>query len=70
MTLSSVSMNMVAEGIKTTKAAYHLSKQHGVEMPITKEVYGILFLGVRPEKAVLNLMKRDKTHEIENLAFD
>jgi glycerol-3-phosphate dehydrogenase (NAD(P)+) len=65
-----LSMNMVAEGIRTTKAAYHLSKQHGVEMPITKEVYGILFLGVRPEKAVLNLMKRDKTHEIENLAFD
>lgn len=64
------SMNMVAEGIKTTEAAYHLSKQYGVEMPITKEVYDILFLGVKPEKAVLNLMKREKTHEIEDLAFD
>lgn len=64
------SMKMVAEGIKTTKAAYELSQKLGVEMPITEEVYRVLFLGVKPQEAVESLMKRDKTKEIEEVAFD
>ncbi|HHT46007.1 MAG TPA: NAD(P)H-dependent glycerol-3-phosphate dehydrogenase [Firmicutes bacterium] len=64
------SMNMVAEGINTTKAAYELSQKLGVEMPITYEVYRVLFLGVKPQNAVESLMKRDKTREIEEVAFD
>ena len=64
------SMKMVAEGIKTTKAAYALSKLNRVEMPITREMYGILFEGTKPLQAVENLMKREKTKEIEEVAFD
>jgi glycerol-3-phosphate dehydrogenase (NAD(P)+) len=37
------SMKMVAEGVKTTKAAYELSKRYDIEMPITNEVYYILY---------------------------
>lgn len=64
------SMKMVAEGIETTRAAHTLSRVHEVEMPITREVYGILFEGIKPQEAVINLMKREKTKEIEEVAFD
>ncbi|MBL7108483.1 MAG: NAD(P)-dependent glycerol-3-phosphate dehydrogenase, partial [Candidatus Cloacimonetes bacterium] len=36
-------MKMVAEGVKTTKAAYHLAQKMNVEMPITNQIYKILF---------------------------
>lgn len=64
------SMKMVAEGIKTTKAAFGLSQKMGVEMPITGEVYGILFERRRPREAVENLMLRKKTREMEELVFE
>ena len=45
-------MKMVAEGIRTTRIAYELSRNYGVEMPITKEIYALLFLGKNPREAV------------------
>ncbi len=64
------SMKMVAEGIKSTRAAYQLSMEYGINMPITTEVYNILFRGVNPREATRNLMRREKTVEIEDIAFD
>ncbi|MDO9535778.1 MAG: NAD(P)H-dependent glycerol-3-phosphate dehydrogenase [Bacillota bacterium] len=64
------SMKMVAEGVKTTTAAYDLSRQCDVEMPITREVYRVLFEGMKPREAVADLMRRDKRHEIEEVAFE
>ncbi len=64
------SMKMVAEGIKTTRAAFALAQARGVEMPITREMHGILFEGTQPWQAVENLMRREKTHEIEEVAFE
>ncbi len=64
------SMQMVAEGVKTAKAAYLLARHYGVKMPITAEVCSILFEGRKPEEAVQNLMRRDKTFEIEDMAFE
>jgi glycerol-3-phosphate dehydrogenase (NAD(P)+) len=63
------SMKMVAEGIRATWIAYHLSRDCNVEMPITKEVYSLLFCGKNPREAVKDLMLRQKTHEIEEIAF-
>lgn len=63
------SMQMVAEGIKTAKAAYILSEQYGVSMPITVEVFSILFKGRKLQEAVQNLMQRAKTYEMEDMAF-
>jgi len=37
------SMNEVAEGVRTTKSAYELSRREGVEMPIVDAVYRILY---------------------------
>lgn len=52
-------MKTVAEGINTTKSAYELSRIHGVEMPITEQVYRILFDGHSVKEAVRELMSRD-----------
>lgn len=52
------SMSMVAEGVETCKAAYRLSQKHKVPMPITTEVYNILFKGKSAKTAVTDLMTR------------
>ncbi|MBD3232281.1 MAG: NAD(P)H-dependent glycerol-3-phosphate dehydrogenase [candidate division Zixibacteria bacterium] len=64
-TLSKVlsQMKMVAEGVNTTNAAYRLSRKYGVEMPITDQMYAILFEEKAPLKAVNDLMSRDPKPE-------
>ena len=52
-------MNMVAEGIKNTRSAHELGLKMQVAMPITAEVYQILYEGKAPEDAVRELMSRD-----------
>jgi len=58
---------MVVEGITTTKVAYELAQQYNVEMPITQEIYEVLYNGGSAKEAVSNLMSRDRTHEIEEI---
>ena len=57
-------MSMVAEGVKTTKAAYLLSQKHNIEMPITHQMYQVLFADKKPEAAVRDLMGRDAKAEL------
>lgn len=64
------SMGMVVEGVRTTKAAYQISLAKGVDMPITKELYHVLFEGKSPRQAADDLMGRGKTHELENKSLD
>jgi glycerol-3-phosphate dehydrogenase (NAD(P)+) len=61
-------MGMVVEGVKTTKAAYELSRRLEVRMPITEVLYQVLFEGKDPQQAVEDLMGRVRTHEIEEIA--
>jgi glycerol-3-phosphate dehydrogenase (NAD(P)+) len=61
-------MGMVVEGVRTTKAAYQLAEKYNVNMPITNALYNILFNGINPKDAVDDLMSRQKTHEMEDLA--
>ena len=56
-------MVMVAEGVPTTRAVYEYSRDNNVDMPITEQVYGVLFEGVSPEKSVSELMNRDRKPE-------
>ncbi|MGE4342940.1 MAG: NAD(P)H-dependent glycerol-3-phosphate dehydrogenase [Geoalkalibacter sp.] len=53
------SMNMVAEGVKTTLSTYRLAVKLGVEVPITEQMYRILYEGKPPRQAVSDLMARD-----------
>lgn len=59
-------MGMVVEGVRTTQAAYQLSQSKQVEMPITKELYHVLFEHKSPRQAVEDLMVRERTYEIES----
>ncbi len=60
------SMNMVAEGIKTARAAYELGKKMDVALPITNQVYHVLYNGKDPKKAVRELMTRELKVELEH----
>jgi len=51
-------MKMVAEGVETVKSAYKLGKKLKVDMPITSEVYSVLYRGKSSQKAVADLMRR------------
>ncbi len=57
---------MVAEGIRTTKAAWRLSRLKRVEMPIAEQVYAVLYRGKDPAAAVRELMMRSPKAEIES----
>ncbi|MCD4813340.1 NAD(P)H-dependent glycerol-3-phosphate dehydrogenase [bacterium] len=59
------SMEMVAEGVETTKSAKRLADQKNVEMPIITEVYKILFEVKSPRIAVKDLMQRPRKTEME-----
>jgi glycerol-3-phosphate dehydrogenase (NAD(P)+) len=49
---------MVAEGVRTTQAAVGLSRELGVEMPITEQMHLILQNGKAPRDAIYELMTR------------
>ncbi|HUT35314.1 MAG TPA: NAD(P)H-dependent glycerol-3-phosphate dehydrogenase [Planctomycetota bacterium] len=55
---------MVAEGIRTTLSVRALARRHGVEMPITAQVYRVLFRGKDPRAAVRDLMSRAAKDEV------
>ncbi|MFW6147858.1 MAG: NAD(P)H-dependent glycerol-3-phosphate dehydrogenase [Thermodesulfobacteriota bacterium] len=59
------SMKMIAEGVETTKAAFLLAQKMEVEMPITSEVYRIIYEGKDPREAVRELMTRKPKEELE-----
>lgn len=60
-------MDQVAEGILTTKSVCKLAEKYNVEMPITNEIYNVLFEDKDPLKAVNELMVRNPKSETGNL---
>ena len=56
-------VQMVVEGVPTTRAARRLARRHGVEMPIVDAVYSILFEETAPREALAELMARDPKPE-------
>ena len=58
-------MQMVAEGVKTAKSVYNLSRKFDVDMPIAHEVYRILYEDLSPKDAVYRLMTRDLKQELD-----
>ncbi|MGI6188911.1 MAG: NAD(P)H-dependent glycerol-3-phosphate dehydrogenase [Clostridiales bacterium] len=64
------SIGMVVEGVNTCKAAYRLSKKHNIVMPVTEQLYYVLFEGKDPREAVEELMLRDRNHELGIVSDD
>lgn len=58
-------MQMVAEGVKTAKSVYNLSRKLEVEMPICHAIYHILYDDLDPLTAVKQLMTRDLKQELD-----
>ncbi len=56
-------MKAVAEGVKTTKSLYNLAQKLKVELPITEQVYNVLYEDKDPAEAVKELMSRDLKDE-------
>lgn len=57
-------MGMVIEGVATTRAAYELSQERGVEMPITTAIYKVLYEKLDIRDAIRWAMTRDGKAEI------
>ena len=58
-------IGMTVEGYSCTKAAYELSVEHSIDMPIVRETYAILYNGLSVRDAICHLMERPRRHESE-----
>ena len=58
-------MQMVAEGVKTSRAAHLLAQHLGVDMPLVEAVYRILYENLAPKEAIKKLMSRELKDELE-----
>jgi len=56
-------MNMVAEGVKTTRSAWNLARKVGAEMPILEQVYQVLYQDKPCQDAVRDLLGRSLKEE-------
>jgi glycerol-3-phosphate dehydrogenase (NAD(P)+) len=61
-------IGMVVEGAYTVKSAYRLKEKYNIEMPITTELYRVLYEDKNAREAVLDLMTRSKKHEMDEYA--
>jgi glycerol-3-phosphate dehydrogenase (NAD(P)+) len=55
----------VAEGVITANSAYHLAERLGVDLPITSEVYRVLYEAKPVAEAVRGLLSRPLKKELE-----
>lgn len=57
------STRTVAEGIRTTKSTVQLAQRLGIEMPIVEKMYSVLYEGMQPKEALVDLMERKLKEE-------
>jgi glycerol-3-phosphate dehydrogenase (NAD(P)+) len=58
------SIDQVVEGVQTAREVYELAQREGVDMPITEQVYVVLYEGRSPREAVHDLLHREQKAEI------
>lgn len=63
-------VEMVVEGVYSTKAAVQLGKKYGVSLPIIEKINEVLFEGKNPKEAVDELMLREGRIEHIRLEWD
>ena len=59
------SMNMVAEGVKSSPSVLELARRYGVEMPITEQVVAVCHEGANARDALTALMTRSSKSELD-----
>jgi glycerol-3-phosphate dehydrogenase (NAD(P)+) len=60
-------IRMVVEGVTAARVASRLAEEHGVDMPITREVNAVLFEHKPVREALADLMSRDPAEELRGL---
>jgi glycerol-3-phosphate dehydrogenase (NAD(P)+) len=60
-------MNMVAEGVKTSRPVCTIARENGVEVPIAEHVVKVLYEGVSAEDMVRSLMLREAKPELHGM---
>lgn len=58
----SASMPNVAEGVATTAAVHQLVKKQGLKLPVINLIYGLLFEGLSPSRALIDLKELAASH--------
>jgi len=58
-------IGMVVEGVHTCRVVDKISLEMGIDMPITRACYQVLYEKRDPREVVWNLMERQKKHETE-----
>jgi glycerol-3-phosphate dehydrogenase (NAD(P)+) len=61
-------MNMVAEGVKTSKVVMELAEELSCDMPIATEVFGVCHGGKTAAEAYAGLLKRDTGREMDGIS--
>ena len=56
-------MEMVAEGVETTRSIHGLIQKNNIEMPICEQIYKVLFENISPRQGILELMGRELVDE-------
>jgi glycerol-3-phosphate dehydrogenase (NAD(P)+) len=60
-------VGMVVEGAHTCRVVHKIALEMGIDMPLTKACYQVLYENKDPRETVWNLMKRQKKFEIEEI---
>lgn len=60
-------IGQVVEGYRNTKEVLALAQRHGVEMPITEQLWQVLYCGKDAREAALSLLGRTRKDESTNL---
>lgn len=63
-------VQMVVEGVYSTKAAMELAEKYDVQLPIIEQVNAVLFEGKPADVAVKELMLRDKKIEVSDALWE
>ena len=58
------SIGQVVEGYRNAKEVFNLAQRVGVEMPITEQIYQVLYQGKDVKLAALDLLGREKRDEV------
>ena len=61
------SMQMVAEGVKSSAPVHELMEKHGLALPISEQVYYVIHHGKSPKDVTHSLMTRGMKDEAEDL---
>jgi glycerol-3-phosphate dehydrogenase (NAD(P)+) len=56
-------IGQVVEGVSTSSEVWRLARRHGLEMPISEQIYGIIHKGWNPARSLRELLAREQKPE-------